>query len=60
MCFVSRQMKIVTVLLKNGDLPKRVVDFLRERDTFRNEIMEIVGDFACDAKFFHFFHHFSP
>ena len=24
--------------------PKRVVDFLRERDTFRNKIMEIVGD----------------
>ena len=34
MCvFVSRPMKIVTFLLKNGDLPKRVVDFLRERDT---------------------------
>ena len=30
---------------KNGDLPKRVVDFLRERDTFRNKIMEIVEDF---------------
>ena len=26
-------------------LPKRVVDFLRERDTFRNKIMEIVEDF---------------
>ena len=36
MCLVSRPMKIVTFLRKNGDLPKRVVvDFLRERDTFR-------------------------
>ena len=26
-------------------LPKRVVDFPRERDTFRNKIMEIVEDF---------------
>ena len=25
--------------------PKRVVDFLLERDTFRNKIMEIVEDF---------------
>ena len=32
--FVSRPMKIVTFLLKNGDHPKRVVDFPRERDTF--------------------------
>ena len=30
---------------KNGDLPRRVIDFLRERDTFRNTIMEIVEDF---------------
>ena len=46
MCvFVSRPMKIVTFLGKNGDLPKRVVDFLLERDTFRNKIMEIVEDF---------------
>ena len=46
MCvFVSRPMKIVTFLKKNADLPKRVVDFHRERDTFRNKIMEIVLDF---------------
>ena len=38
-------MKIVTFLRKNADLPKRVVDFPRERDTFRNKIMEIVEDF---------------
>ena len=31
---VSRPLKIVTFLRKNGDLPKRVVDFLLERDTF--------------------------
>ena len=37
-------MKIVTFLLKNGDLPKRVVDFPLERDTFLNKIMEIVDD----------------
>ena len=43
--FVSRPMKIVTFLLKNGDHPKRVDDFPLERDTFRNEIMEIVEDF---------------
>ena len=46
MCvFVSRPVKIATFLRKNRDLPKRVVDFLRERDTFRNTIMEIVEDF---------------
>ena len=46
MCvFVSRPMKIATFLLKNDYSPKRVVDFPRERDTFRNKIMEIVEDF---------------
>ena len=56
MCvFVSRPMKIVTFLRKNGDSAKRVVDFPRERDTFRNKIMEIVEDFACEANFLHFF-----
>ena len=46
MCdFVSRPMKIVTFLWKNGDNPKRVVDFPLERDTFRNKIIEIVEDF---------------
>ena len=44
-CFVSRPMKIVNFLLKNRETPKRVVDFLWERDTFRNKIMEIVADF---------------
>ena len=43
--FVSRPMKIVTFLRKNDYPPKRVVDFHRERDTFRNKIMEIVEDF---------------
>ena len=38
-------MNIVTFLRKNGETPKRVVDFHRERDTFLNEIMEIVKDF---------------
>ena len=38
-------MKIVTFLRKNDYLPKRVVDFPLERDTFRNKIMEIVEDF---------------
>ena len=42
---VSCPMKFVTFLLKNGETPKRVVDFPRERDTFRNKIMEIVEDF---------------
>ena len=46
MCvLISRPMKIVTFLLKNDYPPKRVVDFPRERDTFRNRIMEIVEDF---------------
>ena len=46
MCiFVSRPMKVVTFLRKNGDPAKRVVDFRRERDTFQNKIMEIVEDF---------------
>ena len=35
--------------------PKRVVDFLLERDTFRNKILEIFQDFECVAKFLHFF-----
>ena len=48
-------MKIVTFLQKKGDHPKRVVDFLLEKDTFRNKIKEIVEDFACEAKFLHFF-----
>ena len=43
MCiFVTRPMKIVTFLEENGDPAKRVVDFPRERDTFRNTIMKIV------------------
>ena len=46
MCvFVSRPIKIATFLRKNDYSPKRVVDFPRERDTFRNKIMEIVKDF---------------
>ena len=45
MSFVSRLMKIATFLRKNGYLPKRVVDFPLERDTFRNKIMNIVEDF---------------
>ena len=46
MCvFVSRPMKIATFLRKNADLPKRVVDFPLERDTFRNKTIEIVEDF---------------
>ena len=36
MCvFVSRPMKIVTFLRKNGETAKRVVHFPQERDTFR-------------------------
>ena len=47
MCvFASRPMKIVTFLRKNDYLPKRVVDFPKERDTFRNKIVEIVEDFV--------------
>ena len=46
MCvFVSRPMKFVTFLRRNGDHPKRVVDFPLERDTFRNKIMEIADEF---------------
>ena len=37
-------MKIVPLLWKNSETPKRVVDFPRERDTFRNKIMDIVKD----------------
>ena len=43
--FLSRPMKIVTFLKKNGETPKRVVDFRLERDKLRNTIMEIVEDF---------------
>ena len=46
MCIVvSRPMKIVTFLRKNGYSPKRVVDSPLERNTFRHKIMEIVKDF---------------
>ena len=45
MCFVSRPVKIVTFPLEKRDTTKGVVDFPRERDTFRNKIMEIVKDF---------------
>ena len=46
MCvYVSSPMKNVTFLRKNDYPPKRVVDFPRERDTFRNKIMEIIEDF---------------
>ena len=38
-------MKIATFLGKNDYLPKRVVDFPRERETLRNKIMEILKDF---------------
>ena len=45
MCvFVSRPMKIAPFHRENGETQKRVVDFPRERDTFRNN-MEKVEDF---------------
>ena len=37
-------MKIATFLRKNGETPKLVVDFLLNRDAFRNKTMEIVKD----------------
>ena len=43
---VSHPIDILTFLRENGDLPKWVVDLLRERDTFRNKIMEIFEDFV--------------
>ena len=43
--FFGKMCVFVSRLRKNGDLPKRIVDFLREKDTFRNKIMEIVEDF---------------
>ena len=48
-------MKFANFLRKNGKTPKRVVDFLLERDTFRIKILEIVEDFVCEANFLHFF-----
>ena len=46
MCvLVSRPMKIVTFLREDGETPKRVVDFPRERDTFRNKIVALVEHF---------------
>ena len=51
MVFVSLPMNIVTFpLKKNGETPKRVVDFPLERDTFRTKIMEIV-DFFDDKSY---------
>ena len=38
-------MNNVTFLRKKAGTPNRVIDFPRERDTFRNTIMEIVKDF---------------
>ena len=45
MCVLLTSNKIVTFLRTKRDPAKRVVDFPRERDTFRNKIMEIVEDF---------------
>ena len=45
LCFCLTSTEIDTFLLKKRDTAKRVVDFPRERDTFRNKIMEIVQDF---------------
>ena len=47
-------MKNVTFPWKNGESPKLVVDFLREKDTLRKN-MEIVEDLASEAKFLHFY-----
>ena len=47
-------MKNVTFPWKNGESPKLVVDFLREKDTLRKN-MEIVDDLASEAKFLHFY-----
>ena len=44
-CFCFKSNEKCHFSSENDDLPKRVVDFLRERDTFRNKIMEIVEDF---------------
>ena len=55
MCvFVSRPMKTVTFLRKNGDLPKRVVDFPREETHIPNQNRGNRRDFACESKFLHF------
>ena len=54
-------MIILTLLLKNADPKKLVVDFLWERDTFRKDFvekklqqhrqtLEFVKDFACEDK----------
>ena len=47
MCvFVSRPIKVVTFLRKNGETPKRVVDFpLEKRHILEKKNMEIVRDF---------------
>ena len=45
----SRPTEIVTFHLKNGETPKLVVDFPRERDTSRNKIMDIVRDFDVNS-----------
>ena len=47
--FVSHPMTNATFPRKNGETPKWVVDFLRERETPRKQITEIVEDFACQA-----------
>ena len=64
MCvFVSRPMKIVTFLRKNGETPKRVVDFPLERDTFQNiswtssRILRVKPNFDIFISFFIIFLH---
>ena len=44
-CFVSRPIEFATFPLKNGDHPKLVVDFLREKHIPKNKTVEIVEDF---------------
>ena len=62
--FVSKMCVFVSLSLffgKSVTPQDGFVDFPQERNTFRNTIMEIVGDFASEAKFLHFFivHHCS-
>ena len=63
MCFFARPTTIATLLRKNGNLPKLVVDFLLEkrkqnhgsrrglrRKKEQRQTLEIVEDFACGHK----------
>ena len=56
--FLFQSNEIITFSTENADSPKRVVDFPRERDTFRNKVMESSRILRVNPMFFTFLQFF--